>query len=175
MDAMRGDSPSATVLIAFDCTVPDVERQSLVAALTGQGVVTSRTLDLGFRSLGPDEATVATVAVLTMLSTGFLQRFGQQTADRAIHVFTAARDWLRSRGTSPAAPVSVEIVDQASGVEFRVSAGDPDAAGRLLFDALCAARQIRQDRPLRWVGDGWAPGGEQPDPAETRRGTSAGG
>lgn len=169
MDAMTRDSPPARVVMAFDSTVPAAERQNLVAALTEHGVVTRRSLDLGYRSPGPDEATVVTVAVLTMLSTSFLQRFGEQTADQVIHVFTAARDWLRRRGTSRAAPAHIEIVDQASGVEFRVSAGDPDAAGRLLSEALRAASVIRENRPLDWDGNRWAPHGKQRDHAKTRR------
>ncbi|UMP07236.1 hypothetical protein [Amycolatopsis sp. EV170708-02-1] len=165
---MSGDSGSTQLVIAFDSTVPAAERQDLVLALAGHDVSARRGLDLGFRSPGPDQVVVVTVAVLTMLSTGFVQRFGEQAADQVGRVFTTARDWLRRRRSVAAAPAQVEIVDQALGIEFRVSADDPDAAGRLLSEAVRAASQLQQNRPLRWIDDRWAPDNAHTSQAETR-------
>lgn len=165
---MSGGSEAAQVVITFDSTVPAAERQSLVAALTEDGVTTRRSLDSGFRSSSPDQVVVVTVAVLTMLSTGFVQRFGERAADQVSRVFTTARDWLRRRRSPSAAPAQVEIIDEASGIEFRVSAGDPDAAGRLLAEAVRAASQIQQNRPLRWVGDRWDSDSAHTSQAENR-------
>jgi hypothetical protein len=155
MTSMNGAQETAEVIAAFDSTVPDAGRRELLDALAHGDAAVRRGLDTSFRTTDPDQATAVTIAVLTMLSAGFVQYLGERAADRLVHLFTATRDWLRRRQPESTAPVQIEVVDQVTGLEFRVSAGDPDAAGLLLAEAIRAAHAAQQIRPLRWVDDRW--------------------
>lgn len=169
MVAVSTNPPPAQVTVSFDAGVPAEERQPLLEALASREVSARRGLDIGVRTVSPEQAEVVTVAVLTMLSTGFIQRFGAQAADRTAKVFTAARDWLRRRPPAQSAVAEVEIVDEATGVEVRVTASDPDQAGRLLRDAITASHRLRRNQPLRW-SQGWeVPGVPSHESAPARK------
>jgi hypothetical protein len=154
MVAVSTNTPHAQVTVSFDAAVPAEERQHLLEDLTSREVPVRRGMDIGFRTVPAEQAEVVTVAVLTMLSTGFVQRVGEQAADRTAKVFTIARDWLRRRTPAGSTVTEVEILDEATGIEIRVTTSDPDQAGRLLRDAITAAHRLRRNQPLRW-DQGW--------------------
>ena len=157
----------ATVFLSFAPDVSDEIRADFATRLQDG----DWTVRQGMAQQTRSETLVVIVACLTLVGTGFAQRFGEIAADRALSVVKAALAWLRGRKKSPPAvskhtlqPVLeqpaetaevVDIVDKESGLVIRLTGSEPDTTLdvlRVLLEHRCAGN----DEPVMWDGESWS-------------------
>ncbi len=156
----------ATVFLSFAPDVPDEVRADLATRLQDGDWAVRQGLAQQTRS----ETLVVVVACLTLVGTGFAQRFGEVAADRALSVVKAALAWARGRTVStravpqhtlqpdreqPTGVVEVvDIVDKESGLVIRLTGSEPDTTLDVLR-LLLEHRRDGNDEPVTWDGEGW--------------------
>ncbi|RRD47945.1 hypothetical protein [Tessaracoccus sp. OH4464_COT-324] len=148
--------PNDLIILSYGADVAEHERKALEASLSGW----DWSLRRGFAEQSRSGTAVIILACLTLVGTGFFQRFGEMAADRVIAIVGAVRRWMRDRaGSHPVSgsfrgkpPEVVDIVDRESGLTIRLTGAEPGLAFDMLR-ALLKHRDEAFDMPLMW-GDG---------------------
>lgn len=165
------ENHDACVYLSFAPTLSLEERADLKSRLDSGDWSVQQGLALQIRS----ETIPVIVVCLTLVGTGFAQRFGEVAADRVLAAVRTALLWMRSRQVIPLAlPMNqsqletedqqkpeakgvevVDVVDKNSGLVIRLTGAEPDTTLEMLR-LLLEHRRGGNDEPVMWDGEDWS-------------------
>lgn len=150
------------IYLSFAPDVDNILRQDLHSRFEGIGESTTEGLSQQNRA----DMSHFVVLGITLVGSGFGQRFGDLAADRFMSIVKNACEWLRSwHGTSvkeDSASCSdvvdissvVEILDKETGLTIRLSGSESDTVLSILKTML-EHRSSQPDHPIEWDGKDW--------------------